>query len=45
MKMRKPISIPDVAVSGLETIKGVVSHKKKPGSRKAVKYFVAQSAG
>ena len=35
---------PDVAISGLETIKGVVTHKKKPGSRKTVKYYVTQSA-
>jgi SOS-response transcriptional repressor LexA len=36
---------PDVAISGLETIKGVVTHKKKPGSRKAVKYYETDSAG
>lgn len=35
---------PDIAISGLETIKGVVTHKKKPGSRKSVKYYVAQAA-
>ena len=34
---------PDFAISGLDTIKGVVTHKKKPGSRKAVKYYVPQS--
>ncbi len=33
---------PDVAISGLDTIKGVVAHKKKPGSRKSVKYYVPQ---
>ena len=36
---------PDVAIAGLEAIKGVVTHKKKPGSRKAVKYYVTDSAG
>jgi hypothetical protein len=30
---------PDIAISGPETIKGVVTHKKKPGSRKSVKYY------
>ena len=35
---------PDVAISGLETIRGVVTHKKKPGSRKSVKYYVPHSA-
>jgi DNA polymerase V len=30
---------PDIAISGLDTIKGVVTHKKKPGSRKSVKYY------
>jgi DNA polymerase V len=35
---------PDVAIAGLETIKGVVTHKKKPGSRKSVKYYVPQAA-
>ncbi len=35
---------PDVAISSLDTIKGVVTHKKKPGSRKSVKYYVPQSA-
>ena len=30
---------PDVAISGLDSIKGVVTHKKKPGSRKSVKYY------
>jgi phage repressor protein C with HTH and peptisase S24 domain len=34
---------PDTAISGLETLKGVVTHKKKPGSRKSIKYFGAQS--
>lgn len=29
---------PDIAISGLDTIKGVITHKKKPGSRKSVKY-------
>ena len=36
---------PDVAISGLDTIKGVVTHKKKPGSRKTVKYYETGSAG
>jgi len=35
---------PDTAISGLEIIKGVVTHKKKPGSRKSVKYYGAQAA-
>ncbi len=35
---------PDVAISGLDSIKGVVTHKKKPGSRKSVKYYVQHSA-
>ena len=30
---------PDIAISGLDTIKGVITHKKKPGSRKSVKYY------
>jgi len=37
-------SYPDIAISGLDTIKGVVTHKKKPGSRKSVKYYGAQTA-
>ena len=32
---------PEIAISGLDAIKGVVTHKKKPGSRKSVKYYVA----
>jgi phage repressor protein C with HTH and peptisase S24 domain len=35
---------PDVVISGLDTIKGVVTHKKKPGSRKSVKYYGPHSA-
>jgi DNA polymerase V len=35
---------PDVEIASLESIKGVVTHKKKPGSRKSVKYYVPQSA-
>ena len=31
---------PDIAISGLGSIKGVVTQKKKPGRRKAVKYYV-----
>ena len=34
----------DVAISGLDAIRGVVTHKKKPGSRKSVKYYVPHSA-
>ena len=35
---------PDVAISGLDAIRGVVTHKKKPGSRKSVKYYAPHSA-
>lgn len=31
---------PDIAISGLDAVKGVVTHKKKSGSRKSVKYYV-----
>ncbi len=34
---------PDAAIPGLETIKGVVTHKKKPGSRKSVKFYGEQA--
>ncbi|MGA8865033.1 MAG: S24 family peptidase [Gallionella sp.] len=34
---------PDVSISGLDAIKGVVIHKRKPGSRKSVKYYVRQA--
>lgn len=34
----------DIAIPGLDTLKGVVTHKKKPGSRKSVKYYVPQTA-
>lgn len=34
---------PDTAIAGLEGLKGVVTHKKKPGSRKSVKYYVQTS--
>jgi DNA polymerase V len=30
---------PDEAIPGLATIKGVVTHKRKPGSRKSVKFY------
>ena len=30
---------PDIALSGLGSIKGVVTQKKKPGRRKEVKYY------
>ena len=35
---------PDIEIPGLETIKGVVTHKKKPGSRKSVKYYAPHPA-
>lgn len=35
---------PDAAIADLAGIKGVVTHKKKPGSRKSVKYYVPQAA-
>ena len=35
---------PDISLSGLDKIKGVITHKKKPGSRKEVKYYVTQTA-
>lgn len=35
---------PDTTIPGLEIIKGVVTHKKMPGSRKSVKYYGAQAA-
>ncbi len=34
---------PDIAIVGLERIRGVVTHKKKPGSRKSIKYYGARS--
>jgi phage repressor protein C with HTH and peptisase S24 domain len=34
---------PDTAISGLEIIKGVVTHKKQPGKRKEVKFYGAQA--
>jgi DNA polymerase V len=34
---------PDVEIAGLDAIKGVVTHKRKPGSRKSVKYYAPQS--
>lgn len=36
---------PDAAIPGLETIKGVVTHKKKPGSRKSVKFYGERAEG
>lgn len=30
---------PDIAIADLEEIKGVITHKKKPGSRKSVKFY------
>lgn len=35
---------PDTAIASLATIKGVVTHKKKPGSRKSVKFYGPQAA-
>lgn len=35
---------PDTGLAGLETIKGVVTHKRHPRSRKSVKYYVPQPA-
>ncbi|MBI5890834.1 MAG: S24 family peptidase [Nitrosomonadales bacterium] len=37
-------AFPDIEISGRDAIKGVVTHKKKPGSRKSVKYYVSHSA-
>ncbi len=34
---------PEIAISGLDALRGVVTHKKKPGSRKSVKYYVPHS--
>lgn len=34
---------PDTAISGLEIVKGVVTHKKKPGDRQSVKYYATRS--
>ena len=33
---------PDTAISGLEVIKGVVTHKRHSRSRKTVKFYVPQ---
>jgi DNA polymerase V len=35
---------PDVHISGLDTIKGVVTHKRKSRQRKSVKYYEPQAA-
>lgn len=35
---------PDTAISGLEIIKGVVTHKRHPRSRKTVKFYAPQAA-
>ena len=35
---------PDIAISGMDAVKGVVTHKQKPGSRKDVKFYVPQPA-
>jgi len=37
-------AFPEIAISGLDAVKGVVTHKQKPGSRKDVKYYVPQPA-
>lgn len=34
---------PDIEIQGLDVIRGVITHKKKPGSRKSVKYYVPHS--
>ena len=34
---------PDTAIAGLQIIKGVVTHKKLPGSRSSVKYYGPQA--
>lgn len=34
---------PDTAISGLESIKGVVTQKRKAGSRKSAKFYGAQA--
>ena len=31
---------PDIAIDSLTAIHGVITHKKKPGSRKSVRYYV-----
>jgi DNA polymerase V len=36
---------PDAAISGLGDIRGVVTHKKKPGSRRSVKFYVEDHPG
>lgn len=33
----------DIAISGLDTLKGVVTHKRNARSRKSVKYYVPQT--
>ena len=30
---------PDMVISGLDAIRGVVTHKRKPGSRRSVKFY------
>ena len=35
---------PDTAISNLDGIKGVVTHKRHPRSRKSVKFYVPQAA-
>jgi len=32
----------NAAIAGLEIIKGVLTHKRHPNSRKTVKFYVAQ---
>jgi len=34
---------PDIAITGLDTLKGVVTHKRNSRSRKSVKYYVPQA--
>ena len=33
---------PDAVITGPDAIRGVITHKQKPGSRKSVKFYVAQ---
>jgi phage repressor protein C with HTH and peptisase S24 domain len=37
-------AFPDIAFSGPEAIKGVITHKKRSASRKSVKYYPAATA-
>jgi len=37
------LAYPKIILSGLGSVKGMVTHKKKPGSRKSVKYYLPQA--